>query len=161
MLVRYLTILCVTVAVVGFFASRPTEMLSQQTDYKELLSQLHNRPLTDSQITQIVKSGEPTLDVVLDEFMGSDFVIDLRKQIKKGFNLGQAIDKNVYASNVIRVVEAFGTAGVERLIKRLPPHVVKLYRFDSPEYRRLGSMTVKPLLTTEIFSSLRRKIGLD
>jgi len=56
---------------------------------------------------------------------------EVRAKLDKNFNIGKAIEKNVYASNVVKVAEAFGTGGYTRLMSRVDPEVVKGLGLDA------------------------------
>jgi hypothetical protein len=151
---NYITILVATLCLTTFFCSRrPISKLGEPQDYKSLVAQMHKKTLTDEVKQQFVKMGMPALNYLLDDFEQSDFVKETRKSLKRGFDLGKAMDKNVFASNVIRVTEGFGTIGIDALIGRLSPDFVDFFLLNTPQFHELGVGTIKPLLTMNMLEN--------
>ena len=151
MLRKIISIFVIVLFSFSFFASRYTvssqQRRMQRTDFNRLIDQMHKKPVTDEILLKFVRGGIPALNFLLNDFHKSKFAEETPKNIRGGFNLGQAMDRDIYVSNVIKVAEEFGAVGVDRLVKRLPYEVVKKYQLDSPGFTARGLATVKPLLT--------------
>jgi hypothetical protein len=145
------------VGLIAFFASRQPLTAAQQTNYKELVNKMQSSRLSNEEMRQIVKVGPAALDYILDGFTKSQFARETVKKIEPGFNLGKAMDQNTYARNVVEVADAFGMAGVDRLVKRLRPDIIQGFNLDSKEFRELGTGTIKPLITVELLRNASSK----
>jgi len=145
------------VSIVAFFASHQPPTAAEQPNYKELVMKMQSRNLSDEEVRQIIEAGPAALDYILDSFVKSRFAQETVKKVKPGFNLGKAMDENTYARNVVKVAEAFGRVGVDRLVKRLPPDAVEVYNLDSKEFHELGIGTIKPLLTIDVLANASSK----
>ncbi|HVK03407.1 MAG TPA: hypothetical protein VM490_08025 [Armatimonadaceae bacterium] len=151
MLSKRLSAVFAAVLVAAFFGSRlPISSAQPAPSQRALVAMLDDKPLTDAQVRRFVQAGTPALDAVLNDFARSSFVRDARRTLAPGAPLGRAFDSSVYASNVVKVAEGFGMVGVDRLLRRMDPAVVKAYGLDTPAFRKLGAATVKPLLTAEV-----------
>jgi hypothetical protein len=116
----------------AFFASREAPgQASKARDYAGLIRKLHEQPASNKPLKEFVKDGTPALDALLKDFARSKFAREVRAKLDKNFNIGKAIEKNVYASNVVKVAEAFGTGGYTRLMSRVDPEVVKGLGLDA------------------------------
>jgi hypothetical protein len=157
-MIRAIGIAAVLISCGAFFASRQAPgQEGKEKDYAKLIRQLHEGPVSDKEVKQFVKDGTPALDALLNDFARSKFANEVRARLDKDFNLGKAIEKDVYASNVVKVAEAFGTAAYSRLMSRVEPKLVKALRLDTPKYKKLGEMAVQPLLIHEIVRGMKSK----
>jgi hypothetical protein len=147
-------------AVIGFFVSRQavTEA-GKDGKYAEMIRELHNKPASKKLVEEFVKDGTPALDAVLADFANSDFAKKTRAKLDKNFNLGKAIDDSVYATNVIKVAQAFGSAGFDRLLKRT---LDKKQQEDfmsvwskQKEAKSLEKELMRPLLIAEITRGMK------
>jgi hypothetical protein len=148
------------VAVIGFFVSRqPVTQAQKSGKYAEMIRELHNKPASTKQVEQFVKDGTPALDALLADFANSDFAKKTRGKLDKNFNLGKAIDDSVYAKNVIKVAQAFGSAGFDRLVKRsFDQKQQKLFLSvwsKQKEAKSLEKEMVRPLLIAEIMRGMK------
>lgn len=116
----------------------------------ELEETLRTRSLDDVEIERLVEKGHSSLNYIIDDFMRSKFVGETLQLLKRDFNLGRELDESIYASNVIRIAESFGPAGIHALIGRLDPEVVEPFQLRSREFREMGAGIIKPLLTMEM-----------
>ena len=158
MLRKILIGLILVVCLVAFFASRRgLSAASQVPDYQKLAARLHEATISDELMLEFIKAGTPALDYLLDDFGRSEFVRQTRKSLRRDYNIGKAMDKDVYATNVVKVAERFGPIGIDRLVKRLPPELVKFYLLDRPEFYELGAGAIKPLLTMNMLQGASKE----
>lgn len=151
MKLRIATVLIIVLLVAAFFATRlPLRNQGSAPAYATLVAGLHRTPVADTALQEFIRGGIPALDYLLADFSRSDFAKQTNAKLTRGFNLGKAIDEDIYASNVVKIAEAFGPIGTKRLLARLPPAMVKQFGFDTPEFVDAGILVVKPLLTLEV-----------
>jgi hypothetical protein len=143
-------------AIGAFFASREAPgQAGKEKDYVKLIRQLHEQAASDKLVKEFLKDGTPALDALLNDFARSTFAKEVRAKLDKNFNIGQAFEKDAYASNVVKVAEAFGTAGYDRLVKRMNPKVAKAFRLENK--KDLAERAIGPLLTLEIIRGMKTK----
>lgn len=110
---------------------------------------LHKGPASRELLFNIVDAGLPGLDAVLNDLSKDDLIRRTGAKSGSGQGLGELMAKDAYFNNVVRVVEFFGLLGVDRLVSRLPVSVVKQFELNSPQFKAMGTGTVRPLLTME------------
>jgi hypothetical protein len=150
---------CLTLAaLIGFFASRqPVTEAQKPGKYAEMIRELHDKPASKKLVEEFVNDGTPALDALLNDFAKSDFAKKVRAKADKDFNIGKAINDSVYAKNVIKVAEAFGSAGFDRLVKRTDPKTQKLMslHWKNVKKKSLEKEAIRPLLIGEIARGMK------
>ncbi len=119
---------------------------------RELLERARHARLSDAEVNSVVAGGPSLLNDAIDGLAKSRAFSDLGGKLGKEFNLGRALDNDVYVANVVRVAEARPEASLPVILKRLDPKLVSGFRLDSAEVRQAGPFAIKPLLTAEMLS---------
>lgn len=132
------------------------EPTPQETQLNELISLLHEEPASNRVVLEFVGYGLPALDSLMTDFGQYPFFErhpELREQLleQAPTALGQAMEEDVYVSNVLRLVKAYGTPGLGRVVAHLPNRVRRQFHLSSPAFFSLGEGLTKPLLLAHLF----------
>jgi len=146
-------IICCSVVTAFFFSRETIGKPARADQWRAVAARMADGVLSADEVSILTKGGTPALEVVLDNFSHSEFVKKAQTSVGKDFNLGAEIDKDLYANNVVRVVEGFGDVGVERLLNTLPTEAVTATHLRE-KLAGLGAVTVKPLLVANILQGV-------
>ena len=146
-------IICCSVVTAFFFSRETIGKPARADQWHAVVARMADGVLSADEVSMLTKGGTPALEVVLDNFSHSEFVKKAQTSVGKDFNLGAEIDKDLYANNVVRVVEGFGDVGVERLLNTLPTEAVTATHLRE-KLAGLGGVTVKPLLVANILQGV-------
>jgi hypothetical protein len=131
-----------------------------QTSPDNLLDKARRVRLSDDEVNTLAKAGPRMFERALDGLRGSASFTAVERGLATGFNIGRSIDADVYASNVVRIGEAKPSEALDVLVARMDPKVKSTFRYDSPDFKKLGSFAIKPLMGMDMVQRMNAR-GMD
>ena len=123
---------------------------SQKGGGQDLLAKAMTSPLTDAEINVLAAGGKRTMVAALNRLPESRVYAEITSKLGRGYNIGAAIDRDVYANNVVRLGEARPDAMIEAVNSRFDPRAVKAFGLGTKEFQKLGAFAVKPLVIVDL-----------